>query len=63
MSFSAKTKNELARLIASEPCCQLAELAALVRMDGTIQISTGQKISLQLNTENAAAARKIFKLM
>ena len=63
MSFSLKTKNELARVIPEEPCCQLAELAALVRMDGTIQISTGQQVSLQLNTENAAAARKIFKLM
>jgi DNA-binding protein WhiA len=63
MSFSMKTKNELARLIPRNPCCQLAELSALVRMDGTIQLSTGQKLSLQISTENAGAARKIFKLL
>jgi DNA-binding protein WhiA len=63
MSFSVKTKNELARLIPLNPCCQLAELSALVRMDGTIQLSTGQKLSLQISTENAGVARKIFKLM
>lgn len=63
MSFSVKTKNELARVIPNDPCCQLAELGALVRMDGTLQISTGQQISLQVITENAASARKIFKLM
>ncbi|MCR6545166.1 DNA-binding protein WhiA [Dehalobacterium formicoaceticum] len=62
MSFSVKTKNELAQIISHKKCCQLAELAALFRMDGTIQISAYQKISLAVITENAAVARKIFKL-
>ncbi|MGI6679211.1 MAG: DNA-binding protein WhiA [Dehalobacterium sp.] len=63
MSFSAKTKNELAQIISHKKCCQLAELAALFRMDGTIQISAYQKISLTIISENAAVARKIFKLI
>ncbi|MFZ5945730.1 MAG: DNA-binding protein WhiA [Bacillota bacterium] len=62
MSFSEKTKNELARVIPESRCCQLAELAGLVRMDGTILISTNNQIGLELNTENAAVARKVLKL-
>ncbi|MGI6065861.1 MAG: DNA-binding protein WhiA [Bacillota bacterium] len=62
MSFSVKTKNELARIISSKKCCQLAEFIALVRMDGVVQISANQKVSVAIITENAAVARKIFKL-
>jgi len=57
-----KTKNELAHIISQKRCCQLAEFVALIRMDGTIQISAYQKISLSVATESAAVARKIFKL-
>ncbi len=63
MSFSVNTKNELARIIARKPCCQLAELAALVKMDGLIQISGQHKISLHLVTETAAVARKAFRYL
>ncbi|MEL7564816.1 MAG: DNA-binding protein WhiA [Dehalobacterium sp.] len=62
MSFSVKTKNELAHIIPHKRCCQLAEFVALMRMDGTIQISAYQRVSLSVITENAAVARKIFKL-
>lgn len=62
MSFSSKTKNDLARIIPQHRCCQLAELAALVRMDGSIQTGSGQKKFLLLATENAAVARKFIKL-
>ncbi|PKM90366.1 MAG: DNA-binding protein WhiA [Firmicutes bacterium HGW-Firmicutes-12] len=62
MSFSTQTKDELARIIPTRPCCQLAELAALVRMDGTITINPEQKIGLCVKTENAGVARKIFRL-
>ncbi|MDA8212267.1 MAG: DNA-binding protein WhiA [Clostridia bacterium] len=63
MSFSATTKNELARIIPEKRCCQKAELAALIRMDGVIQISTGNRVTLNINTENAAVARKIFTML
>lgn len=60
MSFSITVKNELARMKAPKHCCQLAELAALARMDGVIQISGAQRTALHIHNENAAAARKIF---
>lgn len=63
MSFSAVTKNELARVMGRRSCCRLAELAALVKMDGSIQISGGRQLSLNIITENAAVARKIFSLV
>jgi len=62
MSFAEKTKNELARIISKDWCCQMAELAGLVRMDGTILISSNNRIGLELTTENAAVARKILRL-
>ena len=62
MSFSADTKEELARLGGQKSCCELAELAALVRMDGTLQISANQKYALNVTTESAPVARKIFRL-
>lgn len=63
MSFSMKTKNELARIIPEESCCQLAQLAAMIRMSGTIQLAGFQKVNIKIATENAAVARTIFKLL
>lgn len=62
MSFSGITKEELARLIEPKTCCDLAELAALVRMDGTLQIGPNQQYFLNVVTESAPVARKIFRL-
>lgn len=63
MSFSSKTKGELARIYSNNYCCQLAELAALIRMSGTLQlVDGGKKLNIKLTTENAAIARKLFKL-
>lgn len=63
MSFSMKTKNELSRIIPEEECCQLAEVSALIRMSGTIQLAGFRKVNVKIATENAAIARKIFKLL
>lgn len=62
MSFSLVTKNELARVAPQRRCCRAAELAALVKMDGSLQIS-GRKVSLNMFNHNAAVARKLFKLL
>lgn len=62
MSFSAQTKNELARVSDVKNCCKMAELAALFRMDGSIQIS-GRRVYINIKNENAAVARKIFSLI
>ena len=63
MSFSSKTKSELSRIPIEDGCCQIVELAALVRMSGTIQILNENKINLKFATENAAIARRIFTLL
>lgn len=63
MTFSQKTKNELSKLPIVDRCCSLAELSALVRMCGTIQISGGKNINLKFSTENASIARRIFSIL
>ncbi len=62
MSFSTLTKNELARVIDSRQCCKMAELVALIKMDGSLQVS-GRQVSLNILNHNAAVARKLFKLV
>ncbi|SDL11290.1 DNA-binding protein WhiA [Natronincola ferrireducens] len=61
MSFSGNTKSELARIIPQEDCCKLAELAALIRMSGVLQLTGLKKFNVRINTENPSTARKIFK--
>lgn len=63
MSFSSVTKNELSRIEIEDYNCALAELAALVRMNGTITINGVQNINLKFTTENAAIARRIFTIL
>jgi DNA-binding protein WhiA len=63
MSFSSTTKDELARLDESKACCRLAEIAALIRMDGVLQISAGQLCTINVTTENAPVARKLYNLV
>jgi len=63
LSFSAIAKNELARVAGQRSCCFMAELAALVKMDGSIQISGSRQVSLNIVTENIAVARKTFSLV
>ncbi|GIP40266.1 putative sporulation transcription regulator WhiA [Paenibacillus sp. J31TS4] len=61
MSFAAETKKELT-LIESDRCCETAELAALIRMNGAVQL-TNQRVVLDVSTENAAIARRIYSLI
>ena len=61
MSFSADTKNELARIEPERKCCALAELAGFIRVCGTLKLSGGGKIDLKLSTEHAAVARMYLK--
>ena len=63
MTFSATSKNELSRLPITNNCCAIAELAAIIRMSGTIQISGLKQINLRFTTENAAIARRIFSIL
>ncbi len=61
MSFAAQTKKELTMLDIPD-CCSQAELSALIRMNGSIQFGTGRFV-LDVSTENAAIARRIYTLV
>lgn len=58
MSFAAKTKLELTRIDADD-CCVRAETSAFIRMNGALSFSNKQ-LSLDVQTENAAIARRLF---
>ncbi len=60
-SFAAMTKKELTQLEVKD-CCAKAELAALIRMNGSISFHNKQ-IHLDVSTENAAIARRLYVLM
>ncbi len=67
MSFSGITKEELARLIEPKTCCDLAELAALVRMDGTLKWPNQQYFECSYGkrpgrAENLSPGQKCFGL-
>lgn len=61
MSFAAQTKKELT-MVETESCCERAELAALIRMNGSVSLSN-RKVVLDISTENAAIARRIYSLI
>ncbi len=61
-SFTIGCKNELARIQARRRCCRMAELSALLRLEGRLHIEGREQVSLHTESENAAVARKIFKL-
>jgi len=62
MSFSSTAKNELCRMGPAKPCCQTAELSALLHMTLSVSISGG-KYTLRMDTESAAVARRAFTLI
>lgn len=61
MSFASQIKKELTDMKV-EPCCAQAEMAALIRMNGAISISKN-KFTLDVQTENAAIARRMYRLI
>ncbi|MER2262441.1 MAG: DNA-binding protein WhiA [Psychrobacillus sp.] len=61
MSFASETKKEMTQE-ESEPCCAKAELSALIRMNGALSFSN-KMLSLDVQTENAAIARRLYTLI
>lgn len=61
MSFAAQTKKELT-MVEAEPCCDRAELSALVQMNGQLQ-TVKKRHHLDISTQNAAIARRIYILL
>ncbi|ASS67871.1 MULTISPECIES: DNA-binding protein WhiA [Paenibacillus] len=62
MSFAAQTKKELTLVDNQDACCERAELSALIRMNGSVHLAS-RKIILDISTENAAIARRIYSLI
>ena len=61
MSFASEIKKEMTQ-IENNDCCKEAELAALIRMNGAISIARQSHV-LDIQTENAAIARRIYTLI
>ncbi len=61
MSFTAEVRDELSRCAPTCEYCNLATLAALVRVSGTLSI-TGQGVRLTVATETGAVARTMIGL-
>ena len=62
MSFSDEVKKEVIRKDNSNTCCHLAELAALIKVEGSLEIVKGH-LALKLKSQTAAVARKIYTLL
>ncbi|MDI9495000.1 MAG: DNA-binding protein WhiA [Bacillota bacterium] len=63
MTFSSKVKDELSRTEISDERSAKAEAAAFVRTVGYITIKGLNKVEFEFLTENAAVARRIFKVL
>lgn len=62
MSFTAEVKDELARVSGSCPECDVAELAALVRICGALSFHGSGAYSIRVSTETGAVARTVIRL-
>ena len=62
MSFTAEVKDELARVELGCKGCVKAQLAALIRIEGSLGISGGRP-RLEITTETASVARTIIALL
>jgi len=63
VSFSTRVKEELSRHIGSGRHCKIAEIAAIINMCGKIKQDANGDISIKVQTENAAVARKYFTII
>lgn len=63
MSFTANIKSELCRLNPSKDCCTRAELAGLITTSGNILFSGRGRVSLNIVTDHAYIARRLYKLI
>ncbi|MBM5721029.1 DNA-binding protein WhiA [Listeria ivanovii] len=61
MSFASETKKELTHMDVSDSDAKV-ELAAFIRMNGAISLSN-QLVIMDVQTENAAIARRMYQLL
>ncbi len=63
MTFSSKIKDELSRTEIDDILSAKSETAALVRTMGYVTLKGFNKMEIEFSTENAAVARRIFRLL
>ena len=63
MSFSGNVKEELSEHWSSARHCQIAELAAILGLCGSMIINSRNECRVKVHTENKAVARKVFTLI
>lgn len=63
MSFSTRVKEELTRHIGESRHCRIAEIAAIINMCGKVKQDLNGEVSIKVQTENAAVARKYFTII
>jgi DNA-binding protein WhiA len=61
MSFASETKKELTQIETDDKSLK-AEVSALIRMNGSLSFANRQ-LSLDVQTENAAIARRLYTIM
>ena len=57
MSFSAETKNELARIMPEDRECSLSELSAIIKLSGSIQIAGYKKLNIKVPIDHMGRAQ------
>ena len=62
MSFTAEVKDELSRVEGHCPMCDVAELAALVRVCGALSFRGSGAYAIRVSTETGAVARTVIRL-
>ncbi len=62
MSFTEDVKHELTHLVSKDTVSQLAELSALIRMDGSIQI-INHHLAVKIRLFHGDLARRVFSLI
>jgi len=63
LSFSSKVKNELCRLENLDVCCLMAELAAVLCLNGAAAPVPGNGYNIRITTENAAFIRRVYSIL
>lgn len=63
MSFSAKVKEELIKHIPKARHCQIAQIAAMITMEGKVSISEKEEYRIIVTTESIYVARCYYELV
>lgn len=63
ISFSAMTKNELSKLEIEDVELARAELAAIIQISSSISLTGLNELEIEMGTENASIARRVFNLL